>query len=159
MPGHITSVIGLARGDGWRAKMTAVRPGASADSTGSATSLLIRSTAIALASSGGPMTSRVSAWPARPSGACGVSDALVVWIGGSCPSCPATGTNRVNRPGRTSLASGYSPRAGSTGSACRRTCGSADTRSHACPISRRAASWLWSSAGISASGRGVPAWS
>ena len=46
-----------------------------------------------------------------------------------------------------------------TGSACRHTCGSAETRSHSCPISRRAASWPSSSAGISASGRGVPTWS
>jgi hypothetical protein len=70
------------------------------NSTGSATSLRIRSTAIALASSGKPTTSRFSAWPARPSGV-GGSETLVVWIGGSCPSRPATGTNRVNRPGRT----------------------------------------------------------
>ena len=113
---------------------------ASADSTGSATSLRIRSTAIAVASSGGPKTSRFSAWPARPSGAGGVSGTLVAWIGGSCPSAPATGTNRVNRAGRTLLASGCSPRDGSAGSACRHTCGSADTRSHSRPISRRAAS-------------------
>jgi hypothetical protein len=58
--------------------------------------LRIRSTAIALASSGGPKISRFRAWPTRPSGVGGVSETLVVWIGGSCPSCPATGANRVN---------------------------------------------------------------
>jgi len=41
---------------------------------------------------------------------------------------------------RTSLASGYSPRDGSTGSACRHICGLADTRFHSRPISCRAAS-------------------
>ena len=60
----------------------------SADSTGSGTSLRIRSTAIAVASSGGPKTSRFSAWPARPSGVSGVSEMLVVSIGGSCRLVP-----------------------------------------------------------------------
>jgi hypothetical protein len=52
----------------------ATEDSAAADSTGSATSLRIRSTAIALASSGGPKTSRFSAWPVRPSGMGGVSE-------------------------------------------------------------------------------------
>ena len=56
------------------------------------------------------------------------------------PVSSRDGHERVNRPGRTSLASGYSPRDGSTGSACRHTCRSAETRSHSRPISRRAAS-------------------
>ena len=60
-------------------------------------------------------------------GLSGVSAALVVSIGGKSPSRPATGTNHVNRAGRNSLAFGYSPRAGSTGNACRHTRGAADT--------------------------------
>jgi len=78
--------------------------------------LRIRSAATLVASGGGPTTSRFNAWPTRPGGVGGVWETLVVRIGGSCPSGPATGTNRVNRAGRTWLASGYSPRDGPAGS-------------------------------------------
>lgn len=75
----------------------------SAGSTGSGTSLRIRSTAIAVASSGGPKTSRFSAWPARPSGVSGVSETSVVSIGGSRPPRPRDG-HQPGEQGRADLA-------------------------------------------------------
>ena len=51
-------------------------------------SLRIRSIAIALASSGGPSSSRLSRWPSRAARSGDASAVLVVWIGGSCPSRP-----------------------------------------------------------------------
>ena len=64
-----------------------------------------------------------------------------VWIGGSCPSRPATGTNRVNRPGGPHWPRGTRPGTGRPAApTATHTCRSADTRSHSRPISRRAAS-------------------
>ena len=69
------------------------------------------------------------AWPAGPV-AWEVSQKRC-WSGpAAAASRPATGTNRVNRPGRTSLALGYPPGTGRPGSARRHTCRSADARSH-----------------------------
>jgi hypothetical protein len=79
---------------------------ASAESTGSATSLRMRSCTIAVLLSGAPMIARRRAWATRPRVEGGTSAAVVASIGGSSPARVLTGTTRKKRVGRISAGSG-----------------------------------------------------